>query len=136
MLPTHSPFDFLWRNASLVRSPMASRSHWLTAPMMVITRRPAAEPVSSDSVTETNATFFLSNSSSRSHRSLTLRVQPVEFGDDYASHLSALHQRQKPLKPGAVEALGRFAINDDLVQLCTLHRSHRTNLGVLRFERH
>src|SRR5439155_24169513 len=53
---------------------MASRSHWLTAPMMVITRRPAAEPVSSDSATETSATLRFSNSSSKPHRSLTLRV--------------------------------------------------------------
>jgi hypothetical protein len=40
--------------------PMASRSHWLTAPMIVITRRPAAEPVSSDSATEIRATFRFS----------------------------------------------------------------------------
>jgi hypothetical protein len=43
MFPTHSPFDFLWRNASLVLSAIASRSHWLTAPMIVITSRSAAD---------------------------------------------------------------------------------------------
>jgi hypothetical protein len=53
---------------------MASRSHWLTAPMMVITNRPAAEPVSNDSATETNATLRFSNGSSSPHKSLTLRV--------------------------------------------------------------
>src|SRR5437867_11189053 len=71
---TGPPWLRLCRSASRVRSPIASRSHWLTAPMMVITRRPAAEPVSSDSATETSATLRFSNSSSKPHRSLTLRV--------------------------------------------------------------
>ena len=56
MLPTRSPFDRLCCIASRVRSPIASRSHWLTAVMMLITSLPAAEPVSSDSATETSET--------------------------------------------------------------------------------
>src|SRR5580700_6116076 len=50
--------------ASRVRSPIASRSHWLTAVMMFRTSRPAAEPVSSDSATDTSATPRRSNRSS------------------------------------------------------------------------
>jgi hypothetical protein len=44
--------------AQCVPSPFAygSRSHWLTAPMIVITKRPAAELVSSDSATEISET--------------------------------------------------------------------------------
>src|SRR5882724_1164738 len=45
MLPTRCPWLRLWLMASRVRSPMASRSHWLTAVMMFRTRRPAGEPV-------------------------------------------------------------------------------------------
>jgi hypothetical protein len=48
--------EALWRIASRVRSPIASRSHWLTAVMILITSLPAAEPVSSDSATETSET--------------------------------------------------------------------------------
>jgi hypothetical protein len=44
IFPTRWPCARLWPNASRVRSPIASRSHWLTAPMMVITSLPAAEP--------------------------------------------------------------------------------------------
>jgi hypothetical protein len=74
MFPTRCPWERLWRNASRVRSPIASRSHWDTAPMIVMTRRPAADPVSSASATEIRATLRFSNSSSRPHRSFTLRV--------------------------------------------------------------
>ena len=42
--------------------------------MMFSTSRPAAEPVSRDSATDTRATPLRSNRSSSSHRSLTLRV--------------------------------------------------------------
>jgi hypothetical protein len=64
-LPTRSPFARLWLIASRVRSPIASRSHWLTAVMMFITSRPAAELVSSDSATE------MSDRPRRSNRSST-----------------------------------------------------------------
>jgi hypothetical protein len=57
-----------------VRSPMASRFHCETAAMMVLTRGPAADPVSSDSTTEINATLRFSKSSSKLQRSLTERV--------------------------------------------------------------
>ena len=46
-VPTRSPLPRLWRRASRVRSPMASRSHCETLTMMLRTRRPAAERVSS-----------------------------------------------------------------------------------------
>lgn len=39
MLPTRSPLVRLWLIASRVRSPIASRSHWLTAVMMFSTNR-------------------------------------------------------------------------------------------------
>ncbi len=80
MLPTRSPLPRLCLKASRVLSPIASRSHWLTAPMMVITRRPAADPVSSDSATEISATLRFSNSSSSRHKSFTLRVPGTFIG--------------------------------------------------------
>ena len=40
----------------LLLPPVASRSHWLTAVLIFSTRRPAAEPVSSDSATDFRAT--------------------------------------------------------------------------------
>jgi hypothetical protein len=43
----------LWPNASRVRSPIASRSHWLTAIMMLMTRRQTAEPVSDPGLADT-----------------------------------------------------------------------------------
>ena len=48
MLPTRSPWRRLWLRASLVRSPIASRSHWETAAVRFSTSLPAAEPVSSE----------------------------------------------------------------------------------------
>jgi len=48
--------------------------HCETAAMMVMTTRPAAEAVSSDSATEINATPRFSKSSSNVRRSLTDRV--------------------------------------------------------------
>ena len=96
MLPTRSPLLRLWRNASRVRSPIASRSHWLTAPMMVITRRPAAELVSSDSATEISATLRFSNNSSKLHRSLTLRVSRSGLATMIVWTLGTL-PRQRPV---------------------------------------
>ena len=58
---------------------MASRSHWLTLTIMFRTNRPAAEPVSRDSATETRETPFRWNSSSRSARSRTDRVRRSDF---------------------------------------------------------
>jgi hypothetical protein len=43
--------------ASAVRSPMASRSHWLTAARMLSTMRPAAVRVSICSLTDINDHF-------------------------------------------------------------------------------
>ncbi len=53
MLRISSLLVRLWLMAS--RSPIASCSQWLTAVMMFKTNRPAADPVSSDSATDTNA---------------------------------------------------------------------------------
>ena len=63
------PLVRLCRSASRVRSPIASRSHCETAAMMVVTSRPAAEAVSSDSATEISATPRFSKSSSKLQRS-------------------------------------------------------------------
>ena len=41
IVPTRSPFARLWLIASLVRSPIASRSPWETAVMMLSTSLPA-----------------------------------------------------------------------------------------------
>src|ERR1039458_9923834 len=60
--------------ASRVRSPIASRSHWLTETMILRTSLPEAEPVSSDSATDTNETPRRWNCSSRTAKSLTDRV--------------------------------------------------------------
>src|ERR1035437_8358488 len=73
-LPTNSSFDFLCRIASRVRSPMASRSHWLTETMMFRTSLPEALPVSRDSATDTNETPRRWNCSNKTARSLTDRV--------------------------------------------------------------
>src|ERR1035437_10105772 len=59
--------------ASRVRSPMASRSHWLTETIMLSTSLPEALPVSSDSATETNETPRRWNCSSSPAQSFTDR---------------------------------------------------------------
>src|ERR1039457_5950422 len=115
MLPTRSPLLFLWPSASRVRSPIASRSHWLTAPMIVMTRRPAAELVSSDSATEINATFFFSRSSKRPHRSFTDRVSLSSLATITVWTLPPVDQCQKALQSRPVQALGGFAAIDDYV---------------------
>src|ERR1039458_7634357 len=73
-LPTNSSFDFLCRIASRVRSPMASRSHWLTETMILSKNLTEAEPVSNDSATETSETPRRWNCSSRTAKSFTDRV--------------------------------------------------------------
>ncbi|MEP6961524.1 MAG: hypothetical protein ABI995_05575 [Acidobacteriota bacterium] len=90
-VPNTFAFALLWRKASRVRSPMASRSHWLTAPIIVITSRPAAEPVSSDSATEISATLRFSRSSSGAAKILHTSSQPVQLSDDHRLYLAGVH---------------------------------------------
>jgi hypothetical protein len=70
MLPTRSRWRRLCSSASRVRSPIASRSHCDTAVITLSTKRPAAEPVSSDSATEISVTPRRSNRSRSLQRSL------------------------------------------------------------------
>src|ERR1039457_1987766 len=105
MLRTRSPLLFLWTSASRVRSPIPSRSHWLTAPMIVMTSLPAAELVSSDSATEINATFFFSRSSKRPHRSFTDRVSLSSLATITAWTLPPLTSARRRCSPGLFKLL-------------------------------
>src|SRR6202521_2264863 len=102
--------------------------------MMFSTSLPAAEPVSSDSATNTNATPRRSKRSRSSHRSFTLPGEPVQLGDDDGLYLAALHHREQPGHAGPVQALGRLtAFDDDVAQVGALHQRHGPNLFRLRF---
>src|SRR5665811_1995644 len=89
--------------ASRVRSPMASRSHWLTETMMLRTSLPEALPVSSDSATDTSETPRRWNCSSRTARSFTDRVSrsslatitiPMARDWTISRHLHSFHHQQ------------------------------------------
>src|SRR5579864_6012672 len=95
MLPTRSPLVRLWFMASHVRSPTASRSHWLTAVMMFRTSRPAAGPVSSNSATETSATPL--EVFQQRAQILHASGEPIELRDDDRLHFTGV----KPLLPTA-----------------------------------
>jgi hypothetical protein len=102
--------------------------------MMVMTRRPAAEAVSSDSATEINATPLLEEFQQTAEVLDTAR-EPVEFGNNHRLDFAAVHQGEQTLQAGAVQVLGRFpAVHDDLKQLGPLHRGHGANLGFLGLE--
>jgi hypothetical protein len=99
-VPTHRPLDFLCCIASRVRSPIASRSHCETAVIMLITSLPAAEPVSSDSATDTNDTPRRWNRSSNSARSFTLRVSRSSLAMMTVSSLRSSTNTSKRSMPG------------------------------------
>jgi hypothetical protein len=97
-LPMRSLLLLLCRGASRLRSLIASRSHWLTTPIIVITQRPAAVEVSSDSATEIRARFRFSNSSMRLQRSLTLRVSRSSFATITAFFLRSPQESKTALQ--------------------------------------
>ena len=104
---------------------------------MVMTSRPAADAVSSDSATEINATLRFLEQFQQTAQVLDGAREPVEFGDGYGIHSAAVHQGEQTLEPGAVQVLGRLpAVHDDLEQLGSLHCGHGANLGFLGLERH
>ena len=93
---------------------MASRSHWLTDAMTFSTSRPAADPVSRLSATDTSDTPRRWNRSSNSPRSRT--DEPVEFRHDHHRHLTAVHQIEQSRETGPVQILGGHARVGDHVE--------------------
>ena len=91
IFPTRCPLGRLRSIASRVRSPIASRSYRLTAAMIVMTRRPAAEVVSNDFATEISATPALLEESQHAVEVLDGAREPFELGDDYGIHSAAVH---------------------------------------------
>ena len=62
--------------------------------MIVITKRSAAVPVSSDSATETSATFFFSN--------IPASLQAVKLRNNKGLYTDAFDERQRATKAGPV----------------------------------
>ena len=82
---------------------------------MVITRRPAAEAVSSDSATEIQRDATLLEEFQQAAQVLDTAREPVELGNDHRFDFAALHPRDQTLQAGTVQVLGRFpAVDDDL----------------------
>ena len=104
--------------------------------MMVITRRPAAEAVSSDSATEINATPRFLEQFQQTAQVLDGAREPVELGNDHRLDFPTIHQGEQTLEAGAVQILGRLsAVHDHLEQFRSLHGGHSANLGFLSLER-
>jgi hypothetical protein len=102
--------------------------------MMFSTSRPAAEPVSTDSATDTNATPRRSKRSNSSHRFFTVRVSRSSHDDGLC--LAVLHHREQSGHARPVQALGGLtALDDDFAQFGALHQRHSPNLLRLSFER-
>jgi hypothetical protein len=101
--------------------------------MMFKTNRPAAEPVSSDSATDTSATPLepLQQRAQILHAS----GEPVELRDDYGLHFASVNQREQPRHAGTVQALrGLSAIDGDVDQLGGVDHGHGPNLLRLSLE--
>ena len=81
-------------------SPIASRSHWEAAVIMLITSLPAAEPVSSDSATETSETPTPLKSFEQFGQVLHATGEAIMLADDDAVHLSFIHQGQQLFHAG------------------------------------
>ena len=136
MLPTRSPLVRLWLMASRVRSPIASRSHWLTAVMMFNTRRPAAEPVSSDSATDTRATPRPLEALQQRAQILHAPREPIELSDDHRLYIAGINEPEQPRHTRTVQALGGLsAVDDDVDQVGVVDHGHGPNLLGLGFER-
>jgi hypothetical protein len=80
--------------ASRVRSPIASRSHWLTAVIMLITSLPAAKPASSDSATEKCSSSDELAAKQHSRNSLSVRdiAERISVQDQEVSRLTRLNR--------------------------------------------
>ena len=102
---------------------------------MVMTRRPAAEAVSSDSATESQRDAALLEEFQQAAEVLDGARELVELGNNHSLDFAAVHQGEQTLQAGAVQILGRFpAVNDDLEQFGSLHGGHGANLGFLGLE--
>src|SRR5664280_2762339 len=134
-LPTYSSFAFLCRIASRVRSPMASRSHWLTETMILRTSLPEALPVSSDSATDTNETPRRWNCSNRTAKSFTDLVRRSSLATITIPTARDWTISRMRTMPGRSRSLALSpAVNQDVQQLDVVDGGHCPDLLDLRFQ--
>jgi hypothetical protein len=115
-----------------VRSPIASRSHWFTEVVMFNTSRPAADPVSSDSATDTSVTPRRLKRSSRVQ--IDASGETIQLSYDDRLYVAGVYQMQHPLKSRPFQTLRRLTfINHDIQQRRVVHIRHSANLHSLRF---
>ncbi len=119
VLPGKSHLDRLSCRAFLVCSPMASRSHWPTLIMTWKTRRPAAEPVSSNSAADTKGIPFRRKNSRRAARSRTGCVSRSIFA---TIHFTSLNELEGLFHSRPLEVLGALTGIDGQIGELRLRR--------------
>ena len=108
-VPHTPPGGLLCCIASRVRSPIASRSHWLTAVMMLITQ-PARSRAGIERLRdrdERNSAPL--ESFEQFGQVFNATREPVEFGDDDGVYFSFVHQREQTLHARSLQVLGGLA---------------------------
>jgi hypothetical protein len=98
--------------------------------MMFRTNRPAAEPVSSDSATDTSCDTAPFEALQQRAQILHASREPIELRDDDRLDFASVNQCEQARHAGAVQALGGLAaIDDNVDQLGAVDHGHGPNFS-------